>query len=568
METGQTNGANGNEGVREASEVVVVPAEVEANRWEINREMFRRFFGFTGGSIFYCVSAVLVAYGVAKVLGPVLSDTDTIRAVLPCLLTLGVYELALLGVLVLIVSRKVVDDAISVAIIMAIYMVATSIALGSVAERNLAGAVLPAVIGVALGFVKVWAMRRYGRIPFGVLSTIGLVGLIAVSCFGPMVVAQTIGEDAAAEWVRRSRWFMVWGAMLLTAGLVWFEAVRSKAKQRIEGGDAFLQSPAMVYVLAAVVLGASAVHQNATAYMFAIGRPFGDFVPAIGVGSLIVLEILRRSKLQWGVLHIAVVCVALGAMGWAIYDGSVASLGGLGFDIVAYPPVFFAVMGAVLTWLSSRYGRRSLLMVALVCLFGVFLTVGFSPEEPWDLNYRAAGALVVVGLVVCGLVSWNYFLCIAAIPLICIGVGISDGLGEMAEAWGLSQLGMMFGIVGVATVGLYLLFGDVFARAIRIFGALCLALFVYDYLPAHVGGRYAIVLLAGALLAAGLWLRVKDWVVIVILAVPVLVRVHMLAKQIANWRFVILGFVALAVGTFISLKKPKALVETERIDES
>ena len=60
----------------------------------------------------------------------------------------------------------------------------------------------------------------------------------------------------------------------------------------------------------------------------------------------------------------------------------------------------------------------------------------------------------------------------------------------------------------------------------------------------------------------------KDWVVIVILAVPVLVRLYMLAKQIANWRFVILGFVALAVGTVMSLKKPGTIVETEQIDQS
>ena len=37
-----------------------------ASPWEINRLMFQRFFNFTGGSIFYCISAVLVAYGVAR----------------------------------------------------------------------------------------------------------------------------------------------------------------------------------------------------------------------------------------------------------------------------------------------------------------------------------------------------------------------------------------------------------------------------------------------------------------------------------------------------------------------
>ncbi|GAI17133.1 unnamed protein product, partial [marine sediment metagenome] len=71
---------------------------------------WKSFFDLTGGSLLYCLSAVFVAYGIVKVMGPILSDTDSLSSALPCILTLHIYEIALLGVLILIVSRKVVDD--------------------------------------------------------------------------------------------------------------------------------------------------------------------------------------------------------------------------------------------------------------------------------------------------------------------------------------------------------------------------------------------------------------------------------------------------------------------------
>lgn len=55
-------------------------------------------------------------------MGPILSKGGALRESLPCIFTLHVYELALLGVLVLIVTRKVVDDAISVAILTALFL--------------------------------------------------------------------------------------------------------------------------------------------------------------------------------------------------------------------------------------------------------------------------------------------------------------------------------------------------------------------------------------------------------------------------------------------------------------
>ena len=85
----------------------------------VNWENTKKFFRLTGGSLLYCLSAVFVAYGIVNVMGPVLEGSETLWGALGCVGTLAVYELALLGVLIAIVRRKVVDDAISIVMIMA-----------------------------------------------------------------------------------------------------------------------------------------------------------------------------------------------------------------------------------------------------------------------------------------------------------------------------------------------------------------------------------------------------------------------------------------------------------------
>ncbi len=50
-----------------------------------------------------------------------------------------------------------------------------------------------------------------------------------------------------------------------------------------------------------------------------------------------------------------------------------------------------------------------------------------------------------------------------------------------------------------------------------------------------------------------------------ILAAPVCIRLYLLAKHITHWRLVILGFVVLAAGTVLSLKKSKTIPQTEQI---
>ena len=176
--------------------------------------LIKSFLELTGGSVLYCLSAVFVAYGIVKVLGPILAESGGLKEALPCIGTLHVYELALLGALVLIVSRKVVDDAISITILIALYLVATCIAQGSVSETEFSISFYMGLGGITLAFGKFYVMRRFTRIPFRALSIAGLGILVAYNYIGPVLMARSVSVNPTEEAARRDLWLYLCLVML------------------------------------------------------------------------------------------------------------------------------------------------------------------------------------------------------------------------------------------------------------------------------------------------------------------------------------------------------------------
>jgi len=528
----------------------------EALNEALSLEELKRFFNLTGGSLLYCLSAVFVAYGIVKVMGPILSDSDSLLSALPCILTLHIYEIALLGVLLLIVSKKVVDDAISVTILIALFLVGTSIALGSVSDKNITTSFFVGLVGVVVAFGKFYSMRRFARIPFGVLSVLGLGVLMACNYLGPMLMARSISVDPSQELARRGLWMFLWVTMLIAAGIVLIEAMRGKYQQAKQNDRAFLQSPVMVYVFALILLIVSGVHQYSMAFTFALERVLGDFVPVIAVASLLLLEILRHLGKRFGFTEIFILFAPLAAMLLAINEKSVLASGQLGFDLMCYPPVFFALSGLAVAAVAiyHRWWYR-LLFVAFAYGLGVILTVGFSPEHPYDLNTHACVWILVAALLVYGIIRRNQFSYLAGIVVLCIELAQLDSFLVFVKNLNLTEIGGLAGVCGFGCMAFYLLFGQRLHKVFQIVGALCLAVFVYDYLPEYIHWRYIIALLVTGCLMGLLWFRRKDILVMAILCVPFLIKLYIIAKCLAYWRLVILGFLLLAAGTVASLLK-------------
>ena len=549
----------GNENVTWTKPPTQATIPPEKGMFDITRDIkaLKKFFNLTGGSLFYCLSAVFVAYGIVNLMGPILSKGEALREALPCIFTLHAYELALLGVLILIVSRKVVDDAISVVVIMAMFLVGTSIALGSVSDTGIRASFWLGLAGTAIAFVKFYAMRRFAGISFKFLSVLGLGVLVVCNYFGPVFLARSVLLEPTQESARRGFWWFIWLGILIGGCLVLIEAIRSKPHQQMQSNErsAFLHTPVMVCFFALLIVGASGAHQYAMAYTTGLQRVMGDYVAITAVGALLVLEILHYLGKRFGITEFVISCVPLAITILAIEKKSVLSSGQIGLELLGYPPVILTLAGLAIAAIAILHRRYVMLGVAIFYGLGVILTFGFSPEQPYDLNIKACAGSFVVLLLVCGLIIRKPYLCVIGLIVLCVGLGHCDAFAKFLKSYQITQAGGLFGVFGLGTAALCLVFGRRLHKVLQIIGAICIAVFVFDYLSENFYWRYLIAMVLTALLTAGLWIRTRDVLLISILWVPFLIRIYILSKRIAYWRAVIVGFLLLGAGTIVSLLK-------------
>lgn len=529
-------------------------------RPQFDLQELKEFFGLTGGSILYCISAVCVACGIVKLLGPVLAGDKSFMDALPCIGVLHLYELALLGVLIFIVSRKIVDDAISISVLMALFLVGTSIALGSIADKNVNISLWVGFAGIALALAKFHIMRRFAGISFKGMSFLGLTVLISANYLGPNLLARSVATDPSQEPVRRTIWLFAWLAILLGGALILIEAIRDKSfsyKMRKEKIP-FLNQPVMAYVFAFIVICASGVHQYATEYTFALERVSGDYVPVVALASLLLVEILSKWGERFGPLQIIIYLAPLTALLLAINDKSILASSEWGIGLICYPPVILAITGLAIAGLAFYHHRLSFAVTAVIYGLGVILTAGFSPENPYDLNVKLCLGTLTAILIIYGAIIKNQYVCVAGLAFLCMGLLMWQPFLNYAGSLQLTNLGGAAGIFGLSLMVLYLLFGSQLDKRIRVTGALCLGGFILDYLPDDVHIRYLIVLCGLAIFAAVLWFRFKDLPIIVVLCLAPVIRLYILARHIAYWRLIIVGFLLLGAGTVVSMLKSSA----------
>ncbi len=516
----------------------------------------KRFLNLTGGSFIYCLSAAFIAYGITKIMGPILAQGDSLIKALPCIITLHVYELAILGALLLVVYKKVVDDAISLVILIALLLIGTSITQGAVADTNINLALLLAVIAFLIALIKLFMMHRFTKIPFKQLSIIGLSLLIICNYFAPIFLAKAIASNPTQESARRELWMFVWLIILVGGVLVIIQSLKTK-KDSEDKPSAFLQSPSMVYLFSLILLIATGMHQYSMAFTFTLERVFGDFLPLIAVASLLFSELLRHSGKKFGWFEFIILLIPFAATMLAISEKTVIVSSKLSLALICYPPVLLALTGLAVAALAIHLKRRPLLFVSFIYLLGVVLTAGFSPEDPYNLNTKTCFVTLVAGLLFYGLSRWNPYFYFSSIMIFSIGTLFWDKTSCVATYCNLTETGVFAGIFGLGTIILCLLFGEKMHKAFRVLGIICLAGLMLDYLPNSWHWNYLIALAATILIATGFWFRTKDKFITSILLIPFIIRLYILYKQLAYWRVVILGFLLLGLGILVSLLKGK-----------
>jgi hypothetical protein len=172
------------------------------------------------------------------------------------------------------------------------------------------------------------------------------------------------------------------------------------------------------------------------------------------------------------------------------------------------------------------------------------------------LHWHLAGALVVTGLFVAGLVRRNAALCVAAVVIGTAGFAATRAFEGFAHTCGLDGAGAALGLAGLGTLAVALLFGRM-NPAVLMAAALGIMVCAFDFLPSTLGAKDLVAALALGALGAGVWMRLGHWPSVVILGVPVAWRLAVASARLGSWRYVLFGFVLLFVGAWVSVRKGK-----------
>ncbi len=516
-----------------------------------NREAMGRFLSLTGGSILYCLSALSIVYGITQIIGPPLAKSGALGDILPCVAVLNAYELALLAVLVLIVVwRNVTDDAISLVILVALFLVASGMTLGVVAPSGLDICLAIGFGSVVLGLAKLYVLRRYISLRIGALSVLGLVLILAWNFLGPSLMARPLMARTATDELRRNQWLLGWLVLLAGAVLTFVEAAGKEPSRTGNSGRRapFLHTQSMAVVFVFVLLAAVGVGQYGIAYMFAVDYLFGDFIPLLAIMSLLTLEFIRSLGRRAEPMEVLIACAPLVLTLLAV-PGKLTAAPQMGVEVLFYPPVVLGLTGAGLLWIGFRHRWTWPRHIAIIYAIGILLTLGRGHELNWPLG----GGGTIVVLLILGAIRRNVSLCIVAVVALAVGLGTTDLLARFARSHGLTAAGATAGVASLGIIIIALTFGRRTPATYVLLGTVSAVLCIFDYLPKSLHwADLGVLAMIGALFAA-LLTRTGDIAPALVLWVPVFPRAYLFATHMSSWSFVALSFLLLFLGAIVSL---------------
>ena len=520
------------------------------------------FFALRGASIVYCLSAASIIYGLAQLIAPVLATTEQLGRTLPCLGALHVYELAVLGVLALIVVRRnVTEDAPFLVVLVGLFLAASGLVLAAIANDRpiVAAGVGAASVAIAAGKLRV--IRHAVKVPLERWHVVGLGVLVAWNYLMAPATALVRKFVLYADALMRVIWLGSWLVVLAGGALLLLRAVETMSgdARRRNGATPLLRSPAMAWAFALVFFAGVHAQQYALTYIFDVPFRFGDFVPAIALGAVLVVELMRAFGRRFGAAEIAVALIPLAVVVVTVVAGGFATRQGPRIGAVWSPPVMLGVTALVLVWLAVRNGWPEFLVVAAGYALGIVLIFGVARGVQETLNWQAFLLALAAVLFVSGVVFRKANLALAGVLVVCAWVALSPQVRRFIDARQVALPAVIGLAAGLGVMGVYAIFRRLLSRWFATLGAAILAASAIgcvagrSHLDYPVLGGVAVAVVGGAV-----WLRTRDLVVAAVNALPLLRGLYVSTRQIKGWRYIVLSFALLAVGALISLRKGRA----------
>ncbi|MBN2711348.1 MAG: hypothetical protein JXR97_02800 [Planctomycetes bacterium] len=527
---------------------------------ERSSEVLKNFiFGF-GASFFYVASAMCILYGIVQIVGPALQTSGSMWDNLSCLLTLHVYEVALLCVALLIVLWKNVnDDAVTLVILIALFVVVSGIAMESMGHDGENGPV--ALLWIALGASmlaggKIHALRKYLGLRFDpYLLGFTCVGLLW-NFFTPCVFVWMRHRYDVRWEDMRGPWLGGWAVLLLCVAVLLVRLWKTKDGDEAEEERPFLKSRGMAWVFVSILIFAFSVHQYAVAHVFDIVKSAGDFVPVVMLTALVWAELRRAYGSRFGnfdhfILGVPVVYSAITIFGRA-FSTDISS----GMEYLFYPPALVLAYSIYCAAAGIFRRRYWMLVAAGVSLLLASLTMGVGAGSH-ELNYRLFGITVLLFCIIGGVITRRAEFAFSAVALVSLCVPHAHGIRNWLEMHRIAPVGMTLLLAGLQLQLITIFAREMFPRwmvraatCMLAIGALAVFFPAKSGLYMPTGGSLAV--LAVALV---LWLRVRDRVALAVSLIPLAVVLYRAFMASTGWLYVFLSFVLLGVGAVMSLRK-------------
>jgi hypothetical protein len=517
------------------------------------------FFALRGANIVYCLSAASIIYGLAQLIAPVLATTEHLARTLPCLGALHVYELALLGVLALIVVRRnVTEDAPFLVVLVGLFLAASGLVLAAIANDKPVVAAGVGVVSVVIAAGKLSAIRRTVKVPVERWQVVGLGVLVAWNYLMAPATALVRKFVVDADALMRVMWLGSWlvvlggGAFLLLRAM---ETMSGDARRRT-GTVPLLRSPAMAWTFALVFFAGVHAQQYALTYIFDVPFRFGDFVPAIALAAVLAVELMRAFGKRFGAAEIAVALVPLAVVVVTVVAGGFAAQRGSLTGLVWSPPVMLSVTALALIWLAVRNGWPEFLVAAAGYALGIVLTLGVERGIKDALNWQAFLLALGAVLFVTGVLFRKVNASLGGVLVVCVWVALSPRVREFIDGRHVPLPAVIGLAAGLGVMGVYAIFRRLLSRWFATLGAVILAASAIGCVCGRSQVDYPILGGVGVAVVGGaVWLRTRDLVVAGVSTLPLLRALYVATQRIKGWRYIVLSFALLAVGALISLRK-------------
>ncbi|HYE04734.1 MAG TPA: hypothetical protein VEL07_04355 [Planctomycetota bacterium] len=333
-----------------------------------------------GPAIAFLVSAACLLGGAGMVIGPSLVEPERLAPCFAAHTALIAYWLALAAVALLIERwRRANPDGVGVLVLIALIAVAATVSLDVIAVRAPRAALACGLGGLALAAGMRWLLA--GRVLATGTPTLG-AGLALVLA-GDALMPGVIGWRAEAHLDQHLAWRAGWMAML--AGLATLAVATTRFRPERERDLPCVRRDGMRWVLALVVLAASAAHQWSLDHIHDLGLAWRDWLPAAAVTALILGQL--RSRI-WGGHGADVVATAV-APAWALIAAWRAD------DAHWLAPWDLVAVGALTAWLGVRTRSVALIHGALAAGVVAAATGDGAAFDP--LRGMLAAALALAG---------------------------------------------------------------------------------------------------------------------------------------------------------------------------